>query len=58
LGAWHFTGRRIKLEDFGMRALHRRVACIDVHRMLHLVTAPTAQPDGAMQRQRREFGSF
>ena len=26
------------MEDLGLRALHRRVAGIDVHRMLHVVT--------------------
>ncbi len=45
-------------DDFGMRALHRRVAGIDVHRMLHVVTVLLEQPDGSMQRQTREFGGF
>jgi transposase len=32
-------------------ALHRRVAGIDVHRMLHVVTVLIEQPDGSMQAQ-------
>ena len=46
------------MEDLGLRALHRRVAGIDVHRMLHVVTVLIEQPDGSMQRQTREFGGF
>jgi len=46
------------MEDLGLRALHRRVAGIDVHRMLHVVTVLIEQPDGAMQRHTREFGGF
>ena len=46
------------MEDLGLQALHRRVAGIDVHRMLHVVTALTELPDGAMRRQTREFGGF
>jgi hypothetical protein len=46
------------MEDLGLQALHRRVAGIDVHRMLHVVTALIEQLDGAMQRTTREFGSF
>jgi transposase len=46
------------MEDLGLQALHRRVAGIDVHRMLHVVTALIEQPDGTMQRQTREFGGF
>ena len=34
------------MEDLGLRALHRRGASIDVHRMLHVVTALIEQPDG------------
>ena len=45
-------------DDFGMRALYRRVAGIDVHRMLHVVTVLLEQPDGSMQRQTRQFGGF
>jgi transposase len=46
------------MEELGLRALHRRVAGIDVHRMLHVVTVLIEQPDGSMQRQVREFGGF
>ena len=46
------------MEDLGLRALHRRVAGIDVHRMLHVVTVLIEQPDGSMQRHTREFGGF
>jgi transposase len=45
-------------DDFGMRALYRRVAGIDVHRMLHVVMVLLEQPDGSMQRQTRQFGGF
>jgi len=45
-------------EDFGMRALYRRAAGVDVHRMLHVVTVPLEQPDGSMQRLMRQFGGF
>jgi len=45
-------------DDFGMRALYRRVAGIDVHRMLHVVTVLLEQPDGSMQRLMRQFGGF
>ena len=46
------------MEDIGLRALHKRVAGIDMHRMLHVVTVLIEQPDGSMQRQTREFGGF
>ena len=46
------------MEDLGLRALYRRVAGIDVHRMLHVVTVLIEQADGAMQRHTREFGGF
>jgi transposase len=46
------------MEDLGLRALYRRVAGIDVHRMLHVVTVLLEQPDGSMQRQTRQFGGF
>ena len=46
------------MEELGLRALHRRVAGPDVHRMLHVVTVLIEQPDGSMQRQAREFGGF
>ena len=44
----------------GLHPLHRRVAGIDVHRMLHVVTALIEQPepDGSIQRLTREFGGF
>jgi len=42
----------------GLQPLHRRVAGIDVHRMLHVVTVLIELPDGSMQRQSREFGGF
>ena len=42
----------------GLQALHRRVAGIDVHRMLQVVTVLIEQDDGSMQRQAREFGGF
>jgi transposase len=45
-------------DDFGMRALYRRVAGIDVQRMLHVVTVLLEQPDGSMQRHTRQFGGF
>lgn len=46
------------MEDLGLQALHRRVAGIDVHRMLHVVTVLIEQSDGSMQRHTREFGGF
>jgi transposase len=46
------------MEDLGLRALYRRVAGIDVHRMLHVVTVLIEQADGSMQRHTREFGGF
>lgn len=42
----------------GLSALHRRVAGIDVHRMLHVVTVLIEQPDGSVARHSREFGGF
>ena len=42
----------------GLQPLHRRVAGIDVHRMLHVVTVLIEQPDGSMERQTRQFGGF
>ncbi len=38
--------------------MYRRVAGIDVHRMLHVVTALIEQPDGSIEQQAREFGGF
>jgi transposase len=46
------------MEDLGLRPMYRRVAGIDVHRMLHVVTVLIEQADGSMQRQTREFGGF
>ena len=46
------------MEDPGLQPLHRRVAGIDVHRMLHVVTVLIEHSDGSMQRQTREFGGF
>ena len=42
----------------GLSPLHRRVAGIDVHRMLHVVTVLIEQPDGSMAKHSREFGGF
>lgn len=42
----------------GLQALHRRVAGIDVHRMLHVVTAVVEQADGNIEQTTREFGGF
>ena len=42
----------------GLSPLHRRVAGIDVHRMLHVVTVLIEQPDGSVNKHRREFGGF
>lgn len=42
----------------GLSPLHRRVAGIDVHRMVHMVTALVEQPDGSIERGTREFGGF
>jgi len=42
----------------GLQPIHRRVAGIDVHRMLHVVTVLIEQPDGSIERHSREFGGF
>lgn len=42
----------------GLSPIHRRVAGIDVHRMLHVVTVLIEQPDGSIERVSREFGGF
>jgi transposase len=39
-------------------AQHRRVAGIDVHRMLHAVTVLIERPDGSIAKHGREFGGF
>jgi transposase len=42
----------------GLSPLYRRVAGIDVHRMLHVVTAVVEQDDGGIEQISREFGGF
>lgn len=42
----------------GLQPLHRRVAGIDVHRMLHVVTVLIEQPDGSITRKSREYGGY
>lgn len=42
----------------GLQPIYRRVAGIDVHRMLHVVTVVIEQPDGAIDQASREFGGF
>jgi transposase len=42
----------------GLSPLHRRVAGIDVHRMLHVVTVLVEQGDGSISKHSREFGGF
>jgi transposase len=42
----------------GLSPLHRRVAGIDVHRMLHVVSVLIEQPDGSVVKHSREFGGF
>ena len=42
----------------GLQPLHRRVAGIDVHRMLHVATVVLEQPDGSIEQTSREFGGF
>ena len=42
----------------GLSPIHRRVAGIDVHRMLHVVTVLIEQPDGSIDKHTREFGGF
>jgi len=42
----------------GLQPLHRRVAGIDVHRMLHVVTVLIEQADGSVERTTRQFGGF
>ena len=46
------------MEELGMRPVYRRVAGIDVHRMLHVVTVLIEQPDGSVQHHTRQFGGF
>ena len=42
----------------GLSPLHRRVAGIDVHRMLHVTTALLENADGSITQQTREFGGY
>ncbi len=42
----------------GLSPLYRRVAGIDVHRMLHVVTVIIEQSDGRIEHVSREFGGF
>ena len=42
----------------GLQPIFRRVAGIDVHRMLHVVTIVVAQPDGSIVQNSRQFGGF
>ena len=42
----------------GLQPLHRRVAGIDVHRMLHVVTVAIERPDGSVEQTSREFSGF
>lgn len=42
----------------GLPPLYRRVAGIDVHKMLHVVTVVIEHADGTIEQQSREFGGF
>lgn len=42
----------------GLQPIYRRVAGIDVHRMLHVVTVVIEQADGSIEQNSREFGGF
>ena len=42
----------------GLSPLYRRVAGIDVHRMLHVATVLLEQADGTIVQHSREFGGF
>lgn len=42
----------------GLQPIYRRVAGIDVHRMLHVVTVVVERPDGSIEQSSREFGGF
>ena len=42
----------------GLSPLYRRVAGIDVHKMLHVVTTVIEHPDGTIEQVSREFGGF
>ena len=42
----------------GLSPLYRRVAGVDVHRMLHVVTALVEQEDGTIKQHSQEFGGY
>ena len=42
----------------GLSPLHRRVAGIDVHRMLHVVTVLIEEADGTITKHQKKFGGF
>ena len=42
----------------GLSPLHRRVAGIDVHRMLHVVTVLIEETDGTITKHQKEFDGF
>lgn len=42
----------------GLTPLHRRIAGIDVHRMLFVVTVLIEEEDGSITKQKKEFGGF
>lgn len=42
----------------GLQPLHRRVAGIDVHRTVHVVTLLVEQGDGRVERMTHQFGGF
>lgn len=42
----------------GLQPIYRRVAGIDVHRTLHVVTVVIEQPDGSIEQSSREFGGY
>lgn len=42
----------------GLSPLYRRVAGIDVHKMLHVVTIIIEHPDGTIEHMSREFGGY
>ena len=42
----------------GLEVICRRVAGIDVHRMVHVVTTAIERPDGSIEQDTRQFGGF
>ena len=42
----------------GLSPLYRRVAGVDVHRMLHVVTALVEEEDGTIKQHSQEFGGY